>query len=259
MARARRSVGLAESTTLGDRRVGAARQRGRRLRDAGRRASAQRVLLPAQWRIPQCSRGSSPQRSRSRRPWARSSGSSAQTRARLDCCVRSVLFFKVCAALERAHKASDAGWSSLVARWAHNPKVAGSNPAPATNDICKERSSDSDGLFVCTVAPSIAARLPLSSMANSVPPSAGVRAMASTRPRSASVASPAAEAPQRASSPSCDRSAPSPGEGAAAAHRRQPAWPSAWPGLRAAHYAARATRDEAAQLSRVQSLRRRRR
>jgi hypothetical protein len=25
-----------------------------------------------------------------------------------------------------------AGWSSLVARWAHNPKVAGSNPAPAT-------------------------------------------------------------------------------------------------------------------------------
>src|SRR5882762_4230117 len=27
---------------------------------------------------------------------------------------------------------SDAGWSSPVARWAHNPKVAGSNPAPAT-------------------------------------------------------------------------------------------------------------------------------
>ena len=26
----------------------------------------------------------------------------------------------------------DAGWSSLVARWAHNPKVAGSNPSPAT-------------------------------------------------------------------------------------------------------------------------------
>ena len=24
-----------------------------------------------------------------------------------------------------------AGWSSLVARWAHNPKVVGSNPAPA--------------------------------------------------------------------------------------------------------------------------------
>ena len=27
----------------------------------------------------------------------------------------------------------DAGWSSLVARQAHNLKVAGSNPAPATN------------------------------------------------------------------------------------------------------------------------------
>ena len=26
-----------------------------------------------------------------------------------------------------------AGWSSLVARRAHNPKVAGSNPAPAIN------------------------------------------------------------------------------------------------------------------------------
>ena len=28
-----------------------------------------------------------------------------------------------------------AGWSSLAARRAHNPKVAGSNPAPATNQI----------------------------------------------------------------------------------------------------------------------------
>ncbi len=27
---------------------------------------------------------------------------------------------------------SGAGWSSLVARRAHNPKVVGSNPAPAT-------------------------------------------------------------------------------------------------------------------------------
>ena len=27
---------------------------------------------------------------------------------------------------------ADAGWSSSVARWAHNPEVAGSNPAPAT-------------------------------------------------------------------------------------------------------------------------------
>src|SRR5215472_10316271 len=28
-----------------------------------------------------------------------------------------------------------AGWSSLVARWAHNPKVGGSNPPPATNSF----------------------------------------------------------------------------------------------------------------------------
>ena len=31
------------------------------------------------------------------------------------------------------YKVNDAGWSSLEARRAHNPKVAGSNPAPATN------------------------------------------------------------------------------------------------------------------------------
>ena len=31
---------------------------------------------------------------------------------------------------------ASAGWSSLVARWAHNPKVAGSNPAPATTSLC---------------------------------------------------------------------------------------------------------------------------
>ncbi len=30
---------------------------------------------------------------------------------------------------------TDAGWSSLVARRAHNPKVVGSNPAPATNNV----------------------------------------------------------------------------------------------------------------------------
>src|SRR5687768_11764125 len=48
---------------------------------------------------------------------------------------------------------SDAGWSSPVARWAHNPKVAGSNPAPATKDTCSERSSDSGDLLLCSVAP----------------------------------------------------------------------------------------------------------
>ena len=29
---------------------------------------------------------------------------------------------------------ADAGWSSLAARRAHNPKVVGSNPAPATHE-----------------------------------------------------------------------------------------------------------------------------
>ena len=31
------------------------------------------------------------------------------------------------------NEASGAGWSSLAARRAHNPKVEGSNPSPATN------------------------------------------------------------------------------------------------------------------------------
>ena len=30
------------------------------------------------------------------------------------------------------HLFNIAGWSNLVARWAHNPEVVGSNPAPAT-------------------------------------------------------------------------------------------------------------------------------
>src|ERR1700685_231094 len=34
---------------------------------------------------------------------------------------------------------SIAGWSSLVARWAHNPKVGGSNPPPATKGIISLR------------------------------------------------------------------------------------------------------------------------
>ena len=33
----------------------------------------------------------------------------------------------------KAASIHSAGWSSLVARRAHNPKVVGSNPAPATN------------------------------------------------------------------------------------------------------------------------------
>ena len=37
------------------------------------------------------------------------------------------------ALIQGALRRLDAGWSSLVARRAHNPKVVGSNPAPATN------------------------------------------------------------------------------------------------------------------------------
>ena len=50
----------------------------------------------------------------------------------------------------------DAGWSSLVARRAHNPKVVGSNPAPATNNTSPVHNGDVNkkkplfrGFFVC--------------------------------------------------------------------------------------------------------------
>ena len=33
---------------------------------------------------------------------------------------------------KKVGKVNIAGWSSPVARWAHNPKVGGSNPPPAT-------------------------------------------------------------------------------------------------------------------------------
>ena len=42
-----------------------------------------------------------------------------------------------------------AGWSSLVARQAHNLKVAGSNPAPATKFF---REMLREQLFFCTKA-----------------------------------------------------------------------------------------------------------
>src|SRR4030095_1497343 len=47
---------------------------------------------------------------------------------------------------------SDAGWSSLVARWAHNPKVAGSNPAPATNIKPGNRRNEEGDLRVALFA-----------------------------------------------------------------------------------------------------------
>src|SRR5215217_5490248 len=44
---------------------------------------------------------------------------------------------------ERYNDRRDAGWSSQVARRAHNPEVAGSNPAPAT-----EKAPET-GPFLC--------------------------------------------------------------------------------------------------------------
>src|ERR1022692_4600977 len=55
---------------------------------------------------------------------------------------RSYAIPKTCAITRR----SAAGWSSLVARRAHNPKVAGSNPAPATNESPGRRPSPAEGL-----------------------------------------------------------------------------------------------------------------
>ena len=43
-----------------------------------------------------------------------------------------------------------AGWSSPVARQAHNLKVTGSNPVPATILICKALTEASAGAFCCT-------------------------------------------------------------------------------------------------------------
>ena len=44
----------------------------------------------------------------------------------------------------RAHR--NAGWSSSVARWAHNPEVVGSNPTPATK---ARPGGSSSGPFAC--------------------------------------------------------------------------------------------------------------
>ena len=50
--------------------------------------------------------------------------------------------------LIKSHRAIDrAGWSSLVARRAHNPEVVGSNPAPATKHF-RRPEVNSSGLFL---------------------------------------------------------------------------------------------------------------
>jgi hypothetical protein len=49
----------------------------------------------------------------------------------------------------------DAGWSSLVARRAHNPKVGGSNPPPATKIKGLENISEPFLFLIKTILPCI--------------------------------------------------------------------------------------------------------
>ena len=83
-------------------------------------------------------------------------------------------------------KHTGAGWSSQVARQAHNLKVAGSNPAPATNDICKIASATSATAvfaFLPVAKAKIPARSPCRPM--SYPSDRGVRTTWSIKARSA--------------------------------------------------------------------------
>jgi hypothetical protein len=49
-------------------------------------------------------------------------------------------------------KNNDAGWSSSVARWAHNPEVVGSNPTPATKFAGQRPLPIMEGVFcMCRV------------------------------------------------------------------------------------------------------------
>src|ERR1700729_2260777 len=53
----------------------------------------------------------------------------------------------------RRRIAFDAGWSSPVARQAHNLKAAGSNPAPATSVIDRAPGHPAGGFFVVHTSP----------------------------------------------------------------------------------------------------------
>ena len=54
------------------------------------------------------------------------------TKFRINCSAKKVLVDMVVNKHYNSRLVFDAGWSSLVARRAHNPKAAGSNPAPTT-------------------------------------------------------------------------------------------------------------------------------
>ncbi len=72
-----------------------------------------------------------PRESRKRPKMLRIAGTETLSSARAVGRRRALLQFGFCW-VRPAEPTIDAGWSSLVARRAHNPKVAGSNPAPAT-------------------------------------------------------------------------------------------------------------------------------
>ena len=87
-------------------------------------------------------------------------------------------------------QASVAGWSSPVARQAHNLKVTGSNPVPATILICKASPEKSGEALCCPDAGhsgNIDANSPWSSTASVAP--TGVRVIVSTSERMISAAS----------------------------------------------------------------------
>ena len=95
-----------------------------------------------------------------------------------------------------------AGWSSPVARQAHNLKVVGSNPTPATSVACSPSRPAVMGFLLSTLSAKIPARSPRSSIVSS--PRSGTRRTSSMSARRASAAS--ARSSGRFSS-SCRRSA----------------------------------------------------
>jgi hypothetical protein len=111
----------------------------------------------------------------------------------------------------------NAGWSSPVARQAHNLKVIGSNPIPATTFTERRYASGTAGSFepAFLLVPRliIAAISPISSISR--PPSAACRTMRSIRPRRISSASVRVSGSGSAERPSGDRVQPGWGAGEA--------------------------------------------
>ena len=96
----------------------------------------------------------------------------------------------------------DAGWSSPVARQAHNLKAAGSNPAPATNVTCRPLGPKGRGVFL-SVSASIPASSPTSSIASA--PFSGTSRIASIIERSVSAVHASKAAMQHRRAPTSSR------------------------------------------------------